>query len=75
MRDKHPLVSSTEYGKDEDSTLALIKKHETVQQELESYRSKVDDLNSEGKSMIAMGHYAQKEIEEKQVNTVIKVLY
>ena len=67
MKDKHPLVSSEEYGKDEDSTLALIKKHEAVQQELESYQSKVHELQEDSRSMVDAEHYAKSDIEAKKV--------
>lgn len=66
MRDKHPLVTSEEYGKDEDSTLALIKKHEAVQQELESYQSRMHELAEDSQNMITTEHYAKKDIKTKQ---------
>ncbi len=40
MNDKKPLVAYGEYGKDEDSTTALIKKHEAVELEIEGYNSR-----------------------------------
>ena len=67
MKDKYPLVSSEDYGKDEDSTLALIKKHEAVQQELESCRSKVRELKESSENMIAANHYSKSDIKKKQV--------
>lgn len=67
MKDKHPLVSSEDYGKDEDSTLALIKKHEVVQQDLESYQWKVTEIKEDSTSMIVANHYALKDIKAKQV--------
>ncbi len=67
MKDKYPLVSSEEYGKDEDSTLALIKKHEAVQQELDSCRTKVQELKENCESMITGDHYAKSDIKKKQV--------
>ena len=40
MNDKKPLVGYGEYGKDEDSTTALIKKHEAVELDIEGYSSR-----------------------------------
>jgi len=34
MNDKKPLVSSEEYGKDEDTAETLIKKHEVIQKDI-----------------------------------------
>ena len=35
MREKEPIVSNTDYGKDEDSSEALLKKHEALVSDLE----------------------------------------
>jgi len=34
MNDRKPLVSSEDYGKDEDSAETLIKKHEVIEKEI-----------------------------------------
>jgi len=34
MNDKKPLVSSEDYGKDEDSAETLIKKHEVIEKDI-----------------------------------------
>ena len=67
MSDKRPLVANNEYGKEEDSTVAFIKKHEGVQQELEIYKPKIDELKSDSKAMISDGHYDSIAVQEKQV--------
>ena len=67
MKDKRPLAASREYGKDEDSTLGLMKKHDTFQQDLDSYRPKLDELVSESSSMITTGHYDSQAVHDKQV--------
>lgn len=66
MSDKRPLVANNEYGKEEDSTVAFIKKHEGVQQELEIYKPKIDELKSDSKAMISDGHYDSIAVQEKQ---------
>ena len=40
MNDKKPLVAHGEYGKDEDGTQALIKKHEAIELDIEGYSSR-----------------------------------
>lgn len=47
MREKEPLVGSTEFGKDEDSTEALLKKHDALMADIEAYRSTIDALRSQ----------------------------
>ena len=34
MSDKKPLVSSEDYGKDEDTAETLIKKHEVIEKDI-----------------------------------------
>jgi len=47
MREKEPIVGNTDYGKDEDSAEALLKKHEALMSDLEAYRSVIDALREQ----------------------------
>lgn len=47
MREKEPIVGNTDYGKDEDSAEALLKKHEALMSDLEAYRSVIDGLREQ----------------------------
>ena len=67
MKDKRPLVANDEYGKDEDSTVGLMKKHETVQLDLDTYRPKIDELKTDSSTMINANHYDSIAIQNKQV--------
>lgn len=69
MKDKRPLVTSEEYGKDEDSTLTLIKKHETVMVELDTFGPKISLLVEESSAMVHLNHYESEGIIKKQVQT------
>jgi spectrin alpha len=44
MKEKEPLVSSGDYGKDEDSAQSLLKKHEAVMADIESYQATMKSL-------------------------------
>ncbi|TPP57241.1 Spectrin alpha chain non-erythrocytic [Fasciola gigantica] len=44
MREKEPLVGSSEFGRDEDSTEALLKKHNALMADIEAYGSTIEDL-------------------------------
>ncbi|XP_067134094.1 spectrin alpha chain-like isoform X2 [Centruroides vittatus] len=50
MKEKEPLVTSQEFGKDEDSTESLLKKHEALMADLEAFSNTVVALDSQAKS-------------------------
>lgn len=47
MREKEPLVCSQDYGKDEDSSEALLKKHEGLMSDMEAFKSTIDKLGDQ----------------------------
>ena len=47
MRKKEPIVGNMDYGKDEDSAEALLKKHEALMSDINSYRNVIDGLHDE----------------------------
>lgn len=50
MREKIPLVSNTDYGKDEDSSEALLKKHEALVSDLEAFGNTIQALQQQSKN-------------------------
>ncbi|XP_066281028.1 spectrin beta chain, non-erythrocytic 5-like isoform X2 [Branchiostoma lanceolatum] len=66
MNDRRPLLTSTEYGKDEYSAQALLKKLDTLERDLEGFRSTVDSLAVLAKSLVDKKHYAAAKIKQKQ---------
>ncbi|XP_048876599.1 spectrin alpha chain, non-erythrocytic 1-like isoform X2 [Brienomyrus brachyistius] len=50
MREKEPIVGSNDYGKDEDSAEALLKKHEALMSDLSAYRSSIETLREEAET-------------------------
>uniref|UniRef100_A0A7M4E1H5 Spectrin alpha chain, non-erythrocytic 1 n=1 Tax=Crocodylus porosus TaxID=8502 RepID=A0A7M4E1H5_CROPO len=50
MREKEPIVGSTDYGKDEDSAEALLKKHEALMSDLTAYGSSIQALREQAQS-------------------------
>ncbi|XP_042637389.1 spectrin alpha chain, non-erythrocytic 1 [Orycteropus afer afer] len=50
MREKEPIVGSTDYGKDEDSAEALLKKHEALMSDLSAYGSSIHALREQAQS-------------------------
>ncbi|CAD5229447.1 unnamed protein product [Bursaphelenchus okinawaensis] len=47
MREKEPVVGSTDYGKDEDSAESLLKKHRALMSDLEAFYSTIENLKNE----------------------------
>lgn len=47
MREKEPIISSEDLGKDEDSTEALLKKHEALMSDLGAFRATVQKLGDQ----------------------------
>ncbi|CRL06706.1 CLUMA_CG019447, isoform A [Clunio marinus] len=50
MREKVPIVSNTDYGKDEDSSEALLKKHEALVSDLEAFGNTIQALQEQSKN-------------------------
>ncbi|XP_077334821.1 spectrin alpha chain, non-erythrocytic 1 isoform X4 [Lithobates pipiens] len=50
MREKEPIVGSTDYGKDEDSAEALLKKHEALMSDLRAYGSSIQSLKEQAQA-------------------------
>ncbi|OCT57924.1 hypothetical protein XELAEV_18002795mg [Xenopus laevis] len=50
MREKEPIVGSTDYGKDEDSAEALLKKHEALMSDLRAYGSSIQGLSEQAQA-------------------------
>lgn len=50
MREKEPLVASSDYGKDEDSSESLLKKHEALVSDLEAFGNTIQALQDQAKN-------------------------
>uniref|UniRef100_A0A8C8G8C6 Spectrin alpha, non-erythrocytic 1 n=1 Tax=Oncorhynchus tshawytscha TaxID=74940 RepID=A0A8C8G8C6_ONCTS len=50
MREKEPIVGSPDYGKDEDSAEALLKKHEALMSDLSAYGTSIQALKEQAQS-------------------------
>lgn len=67
MNDTWPLVASTDYGEDEDATIALQKNFEAVEVKLDQFKPKLEELDTECQKMLAEKHYETAVIKKKQV--------
>nr|XP_022910961.1 spectrin beta chain, non-erythrocytic 5 isoform X3 [Onthophagus taurus] len=64
--DKRPLLSSSEVGRDEDSTQTLQRKLEALSLEIDAYKPNINRLSSMSKSLLDRNHFDAKNIIEQQ---------
>ena len=50
MREKEPIAANSDYGKDEDSAEALLKKHDAFMSDLEAYTTVVEGLQDQAQN-------------------------
>ncbi|XP_062606729.1 spectrin alpha chain-like isoform X6 [Saccostrea cucullata] len=50
MKEKEPIAANTDYGKDEDSAEALLKKHDAFMSDLEAYRTVIEGLQDQAQA-------------------------
>ena len=62
------MVTHGEYGKDEDRTQALLKKHEAVEVDIEGYKGRVEELGSESQGLLERIHFDSETIQQRQVS-------
>ena len=67
IREKLPRVSSEDYGRDETSAQSLLRKHETLELELDSYRAKVEDLKNACQDLMKAENFDAERIQRRQV--------
>ena len=74
IREKLPRVSSDDYGRDETSAQSLLRKHETLELELDSYRAKVGELKNTCHALVTAGNFDKEKILRRQVR-IPKLFY
>ena len=57
MTDRKPLASSRDYGKDEDTAEALLRKHEAIELDIESFSVTVNNLTEKANDMLQRSHF------------------
>ncbi|XP_027498276.1 spectrin beta chain, non-erythrocytic 5 [Corapipo altera] len=62
--EKYPLVTSKDYGKDEDGTLKLIKKHKALEHEIAIYQDLMKELSESAQSLPLVGSIQYTDVDE-----------
>lgn len=69
MKEKEPLSGSVDYGKDEDSTEALLKKQEALMSDLEAFESTIVALRDQALSCPVRYTWIEFEFPNPQIFT------
>ncbi|KAJ8045597.1 Spectrin beta chain, non-erythrocytic 1 [Holothuria leucospilota] len=64
IKERLPVVTSTEKGKDFRSAQSLLKKFEKLKSDLITHKPLVNKCVTQGKSLVGESHFAEKEIRE-----------
>ncbi|KAG1650604.1 Spectrin beta chain, non-erythrocytic 5 [Nymphon striatum] len=70
IKEKLPLVVTSDGGKDEDSVLALIKKLDGLLRDIENFNNTINKLANLSQSLIERGHFDSQNIKIKQVTSI-----
>ncbi|XP_049277717.1 spectrin beta chain, non-erythrocytic 1 isoform X2 [Anopheles funestus] len=65
LREKKPIISSQDYGKDEDSVSSLQKKLDGLQRELGAFKPTVEKIEKLSSGLQARGHFDSEKIKSK----------
>ncbi|NWY43671.1 SPTN5 protein, partial [Sylvia atricapilla] len=76
IAEKYPLVTSKDYGKDEDGTLKLIKKHKALEHEIAIYQDMLKELNESVQTLPLVGsiQYIEVDAPKEQVHSRLQEL-
>lgn len=70
IKEKRPILTSTDYGKDEDAVQSQQKKLEALQRELVSFTPSVEKVGKLAENLLERGHFDSEKIRSK--NTKIQ---
>jgi spectrin beta len=67
IREKRPLLTSNDFGKDEDSVQSLTKKLDGVMRDMSQFQHTVGKLAKLSQGLVDRGHFDSHNITTKQV--------
>ncbi|XP_071948314.1 spectrin alpha chain, non-erythrocytic 1-like isoform X2 [Antedon mediterranea] len=65
IREKEPIASSTNRGKDLIGVQNLIKKHQALMTEIQGHEPRIKSVCAQGHEMVDEGHFAAEDIQSK----------
>lgn len=70
IKERRPIVSSNDFGRDEDSVQSMQKKLESIQREIVSFRPSVDKITKLSTNLLERGHFDHQKISDKNDHIV-----
>uniref|UniRef100_A0A3Q3JTU0 Spectrin beta chain n=1 Tax=Monopterus albus TaxID=43700 RepID=A0A3Q3JTU0_MONAL len=67
VKERMPLATSTDHGKDLPTVQLLIKKNQTLQKEIQGHQPRIDDIHKRGKTQSEVDGERQSVLEERLV--------
>nr|XP_057942146.1 spectrin family protein isoform X2 [Doryrhamphus excisus] len=67
VKERMPLATSTDHGKDLPTVQLLIKKNQTLQKEIQGHQPRIDDIHKRGKTQSQVDGERQSALEERLV--------
>ncbi|NXX84962.1 SPTN5 protein, partial [Urocolius indicus] len=76
VAEKYPLVTSKDYGKDEDGTLKLLKKHKALEHEIAIYQHLMKELSESAQNLPLVGsiQYVEVDAPKEQAHSRLQEL-
>ncbi|NXN96468.1 SPTN5 protein, partial [Rhinopomastus cyanomelas] len=76
IAEKYPLVTSKDYGKDEDGTRKLLKKHKALEHEIAIYQDMMKELSESAQTLPLVGsiQYVEVDAPKEQVHSRLQEL-
>ncbi|CAB4055755.1 SPTA [Lepeophtheirus salmonis] len=65
IREKEPIIASTNRGRDLIGVQNLIKKHQAMQAEINNHEPRIDTVSQTAQRMVEEGHFASDEIKTR----------
>jgi len=72
MNERRPRLTSTDFGKDEDSVQALLKKLDALELDIENFHNHIGELAALSQGLVARGHFDSENIQQQQISTEAK---
>ncbi|CAH1792768.1 unnamed protein product [Owenia fusiformis] len=72
IKERLPLVTNPDLGKDEDSVQAHLKKLDALELDIDNYNNSVGELAALSRGLIERGHFDSPNIEQKQASIETK---
>ncbi|KAL4238363.1 Spectrin beta chain [Mactra antiquata] len=72
MNEKIPSLTSPDLGKDEDSVQVLQKKLDTLERDINNYKSNIDELSTLSKTLLEKEHFDSENIKLQQTSIETK---